>query len=198
MSDNSKSQITRKWKIKNADKVKSYAKKYNREYYQRTREKRSLEFKIDYHRYAIRNCIPYTYYEDVDDKLQFITADHDYFDDKLRPKLLWGTIIGRGLTLEEIQNNIDYVIRLQRKNIIPTFLFEHAETLILYQELASLKYRHMRGTLSVKIGSEEWNKKCEILDKEWDELYDKLLDENYEKHIVKTKKNVLNGEIPEK
>ena len=41
MSDKSKSEITHMWKKKNPDKVKEYAKKYNREYYQRTRQKRS-------------------------------------------------------------------------------------------------------------------------------------------------------------
>lgn len=187
-STKSNADVTREWKKENSDKVKDYAKKFNSTYYQRTKEKRSLEFKIDYHRHAISNCVPRTYYEDIDvnaaDGLQHITADHDYFDNKFcRPFMLWRTIMGRDLTLQELQTNIDYVLRLQKKNIIPKFLVLPAETYKLYLQLKSLEGNQMMSMLHVK--EEDWSKHFKEHWKERDKLFVKLLDENYTKHIAK-------------
>lgn len=178
-------EVTRKWKKNNPNKVKSYAAKYNGPYYQKTKEKRSLEYKITYHKIAIGRSIPCEYYEFVDDiTLQPITIDHDYYDTKFaRPTKLWKNVRGNR-TIQEIQTNIDYVLRLQKKNILPVFLINHAETYFLYNKLSELKYEQLQRLLGVK--KEEWGKHFKEHDKERYKLFIKLLDENYEKHISKS------------
>lgn len=181
-----KKEITQDWKKNNPGKVKAYAAKYNASYYQRIKEKRSLKFKIQYHQNAIRKCIPYEYDEFVDNnKLQLITVDHNYFDKRFpKPEIFWKNIKSCDLTVQEIQTNIDYVIRLQNKNIIPIFLVQHVESYLLYNKLDSLRYQQSQRLLGVK--KEEWGKHFKEHEVEQNKLFIKLLDENYQKHIVKT------------
>ena len=186
----SRAKELRDWRKKNSEKVKQQSKKDNDNYYKKTKDKRSLDFKINYQKRAIRNCVPFQYYEYIDDKWQDITVDHEYFDNTFcRPRTLWRTILGRKFTLQEIQTNIDYVIRLQTKNIIPKFLFNHAETCFLYDELQSLHWTQIESTIGIP--KEDWSTKFKEDRKEQDELFVKLLNENYEKHIQKTKLRII-------
>jgi len=77
------------WRKKNSEKVTQQRKQSDRKYYVKNRDRLLDKIKISYHEYCITHSIPAEYFEDVDDKLQDITADHPYFDNHERPHNLW-------------------------------------------------------------------------------------------------------------
>ena len=175
------------WRKKNPKKVRISAQKNNFSYYQKTKEKRSVDFKIQYYRYAIRTKILYQYYEDVDDKLQLITVDHDFFDNKFpKPHIIWIGIKKEIPTLEQIKDNINCVLRLQQKKRMPIFLVKPPESYDLQNQIESFGVDFVWSLQCVE--KQDYDNKIKIFEKEKDELFTKILHENYEKHILKNKK----------
>ena len=193
LTQKSRAKYLSAWRKKNPEKVKLHTKNASHNYYLKNAEQKKTTFIISYHKYAMTQGTPFQHYNPYLDK--DVTVDNDIFDNNhYRPRLIWKFPVIINWTLktkeeqikiykERIKTNIKYVLRLQKKKIIPVFLVYPLEWYLL-NEHRSILYWDMLDIL-IKTSDED-------KDKTWDELETKnhkeiieTINQNYENHIKK-------------
>jgi hypothetical protein len=155
------------WRKNNPDKSKAYSRKANKKYYLKNSEKKKTKFKINYHKYNIRNAKPFEYVCSSCRELVF--ADHKCFNEhSFCPRNLWSIGHSLEIDIQQIRINKQFVINLQNQGVLPIFL--------LYDDQIYLNFNEYN-----KIDGAEFSK-CYYLIKE-DPTQESMYLDNYHKAV---------------
>lgn len=175
----SRAKHLKSWRLKNSSKTTQQKKKDNYKYYLKNYKKITAKARIEYHKNAMREWYPVRDFED-----NYVWENN--FDSYISRRFFWVNARNTGtLTLTELRENIEYVIKLQNHKLIPSFLFDHAETMKIKNELSD-DYTNMPYS-NLRYDDEENEKQWKLFWKKRDKKFIKMVNANYENHIKKNK-----------